>query len=166
MPASTVQYYARRHLLRPLQFRGTATRYQRRELLVLLGLRQLETEGKSTLADRKRRLDALSEPELERLVGSHPISTEAAAALGLERLPAIAGPEWMNASTASGEWQGLQREAEFATSSEAWPRTTTQTELGRNGTETWHRIALLPGLDLMNAWGRNCLEWKRLSYDR
>ncbi len=124
-----MRYYVRQHLLRPLEFRGTATRYQRRELLLLLGLRQLETEGKSTLADKKRRLDPLDEPELERLLCSRPISTEAAAALGLECSHASTDLSWQCDPFAAGGGQGL--------------------ELGCNAMETWRRIALLPGLELM-----------------
>lgn len=129
IPLSTVQYYVRRRLLRPLEFRGTATRYSRRDLLVLLGLRQLEAESKSTLTDRKRQLDALSEPELERRIASGPISTEVAAALGLECFPERSESSGLNVSNDNSGEPGF--------------------ELVPDARETWQRIFLLPGLELM-----------------
>lgn len=124
IPVSTVQYYVRLHLLRPLQFRGTATRYPRRELLTLLGLRQLEGDRDSTLIERKRRLDKLTEPELEQLIDSGSITEQARAALSLESA-------------------GLNPlEDKFLRDDRAH-------ELGLDTMETWHRIALLPGLELM-----------------
>ncbi|HMA93881.1 MAG TPA: MerR family transcriptional regulator, partial [Polyangiaceae bacterium] len=124
IPVSTVQYYVRLHLLRPLQFRGTATRYPRRELLTLLGLRQLEANRDSTLTERKRRLDKLTEPELENLIDSGSITEQARAALSLE-----------SAGLHPLDDKSLRNDPAH--------------ELGGDTIETWQRISLLPGLELM-----------------
>jgi hypothetical protein len=55
---STVHYYINRHFIRPIERRGTASRYARRDLMCLLGLMRLKTEGEATLAQNKRKLDA------------------------------------------------------------------------------------------------------------
>ena len=58
LSVTTVRYYVQKRILRPFEFRGTVTRYQRPELLRLLGILRLKTEDNLTLADKKQRLDA------------------------------------------------------------------------------------------------------------
>lgn len=131
---STLRYYVRRRLLRPLEFRGTATRYDRRELLTLLGMLQRDLEGATTLAEKKRSLDALTEPALERLVTSRSIPHAAAAALGLE--PSRASTA---ISTASERWV-------LASNLGSEPTWRNTVEQERN--ETWYRMTLVPGVEL------------------
>lgn len=124
IPASTVRYYVQQRLLRPIEFRGTATRYSRRELMMLLGLHRLEVEGDLTLIERKRRLEERTEQELEQLIGSGPIPDQAAVALGFE----LTGPTPPDDNSS---------------------RDVLVPKLGCDLVETWQRIALLPGLELM-----------------
>jgi DNA-binding transcriptional MerR regulator len=127
LPISTLRYYVQQGLLRPAEFRGTATRYQRPELLRLLGIMRLKSEGKSTLAEKQRRLDAMSSGDLEQWLRSGPLAPTAAAALGLP----------MATPTAASSPATLI----------AAPRTSI--DLGRAPTEFWQSIALLPGLVLL-----------------
>ena len=61
VPLRTLRYYVHLNLLAPSEFRGTATRYQRRELLRLFGILRLKSEVRISLAEIKRKLHALSE---------------------------------------------------------------------------------------------------------
>src|SRR5450432_3068800 len=63
-PIRTLRYYVEQRLLRPSEFRGTATRYQRRELLRLFGILRLRSETRLTLSEIRAQLDRQSEPEL------------------------------------------------------------------------------------------------------
>jgi DNA-binding transcriptional MerR regulator len=126
LPVTTLRYYVQQGLLRPAEFRGTLTRYQRPELLRLLGIVRLKSEGKSTLAEKRSRLDSMSSGDLEKWLGSGPLAPAAAAALGL----AAASPTPASNSATLA----------------ALPRTSI--DLGRATNEVWQRIALLPGLEL------------------
>jgi hypothetical protein len=105
-----------------LEFRGTATRYPRRELLRLLKMLDLKSKarGRVVLATLKRQLDAISDPDLEAWACSQPLSAELSVALGIEPKTA--------AVTQAAIENGM---------------------LARAGLETWQRIPLLPGLELM-----------------
>ncbi len=127
LPITTLRYYVQQGLLRPAEFRGTLTRYQRPQLLRLLGLLRLKSEGKSTLAEKQRRLDAMSSGDLEKLLASGPIAPAAAAALGL---PTATPGSALDPATLP-----------------ATPRTSI--DLGGAPNEFWQRIALLPGLVLL-----------------
>jgi DNA-binding transcriptional MerR regulator len=70
LPITTLRYCVQQGLLRPAEFRGTLTRYQRPQLLRLLGILRLKSEGKSTLAEKQRRLDSMSSGDLEKWLGS------------------------------------------------------------------------------------------------
>jgi DNA-binding transcriptional MerR regulator len=127
VPVRTLRNYVTQGLLRPLEFRGTATRYPRRELLRLLKFLQLKAESrrKLILSKVKRQLDALGEPELEASLSSQRLSPELAAALALGSRAPVA----------------VERSSPFQARTEpSSPETTV---------ETWRRIQLLPGLELM-----------------
>lgn len=79
---TTIRYYVQQRLIRPIERRGTATRYERRELLRLLGLTRLKHEGKSTLAEKKRKLESMGDERMETWLRSGPVPAAAAAALG------------------------------------------------------------------------------------
>jgi DNA-binding transcriptional MerR regulator len=63
--ARTVRSYLQRGVLPRPPFAGSATRYQRRQLLWLCGIRRLLTGEQLTLDAIRARLNALSAPELE-----------------------------------------------------------------------------------------------------
>ena len=138
---TTIRYYGQQQLIRPLELRGTLTRYGRHELLVLLGIVRLKTEGESTLAQKKRKLDAMGHEELERWLRSGPLPLAAAAALGFAASPA--------ASTPATNPTDSTLSPETATVESAATTTSLTLDLGRATVERWERIALLPGLDLM-----------------
>ena len=126
LPVTTLRYYVQQGLLRPAEFRGTLTRYQRPELLRLLGILRLKSEGKSTLAEKRRRLESMSSGNLEKWLVSGPIAPAAAAALGLAAAPPARA----------------SNPARLAASPQ------TAVELGRTTIGFWERITLLPGLEL------------------
>ena len=120
----TLRNYVTRGLLTPTEFRGTATRYQRREVLRLLAIMRARKETKLTLDEIKRRLDAPPESELEAWLRTGPLPAPASAALGIVPEPA---PRDVDADV--DPVRGLERwQPQF---------------------DTWQRIRLLPGLELM-----------------
>jgi len=137
---TTVRYYMNQHIIHRIELRGAATRYDRRDLLRLLGIMRLKREEESTLAEKKRKLDEMGNEGLERWLRTGVLPPGAAAALGFQaalrvqsntespapalQLPAIVNPPGATATRAEGE---LERAI-----------------IGQ-----WRRIALLPGLDLM-----------------
>jgi DNA-binding transcriptional MerR regulator len=125
---TTLRYYLQQRILRPIELRGTSTRYQRTDLLRLLGIMRLKSEGKSTLAEKQRRLDSMSAGQLEEWLCSGPlVPAAAAAALGFQA----------SAQTAVSEPAAMP----------AMPKTSM--DLGRAPNEFWQRITLLPGLELL-----------------
>jgi len=124
---TTLRYYVREGLLKPSELRGTLTRYQRSELLRLLGVVRLKSEGKSTLAEKQRRLASMSAVELETWLSAGPLAPAAAAALGLQVSTSITG----SISRAMAVTPGIS------------------IDLGRAPGEFWQRVALLPGLELL-----------------
>ncbi len=120
---TTVRYYVQQRLIRPIERRGTATRYERRELLRLLGLTRLKYEGKSTLAEKKRKLEAMGDEKMEAWLrsGPLPLPLAAANALGFDA----------------------------ATTNETSAATPGPLDHKMASIEQWQRIALLPGLELM-----------------
>ena len=118
---TTVRYYVQQKLLRPIERRGTATRYDRRELLRLVAFLRLRMDGKLTLGEKKRNLDSMGDEAVERWLREGPVPSAAAKALGFESAPtpgSIAAPV---AAPQTG--QGVPSEG-------------------------WQRITLLPGLEL------------------
>ena len=123
---TTLRYYLQQRILRPIELRGTSTRYQRTDLLRLLGIMRLKSDGKSTLAEKQRRLDSMSAGQLEEWLSSGPIVPAVAAALGLQA--------------------SAQTVATGSAAMPAMPKTSM--DLGRAPNEFWQRITLLPGLEL------------------
>jgi DNA-binding transcriptional MerR regulator len=117
---TTIRYYVQQRLIRPIERRGTATRYERRELLRLLGLMRLRPDFDSTLQEKKRSLESMGDEKLEQWLRSGPLPQAAARALGFE-----------------------------AAMTNANPTAALELEHGQVGAEQWRRIPLLPGLELM-----------------
>jgi DNA-binding transcriptional MerR regulator len=121
--ARTVRLYLHSEVLPRPPFKGSATRYQRRELLRLCAIRHLRSTEKLELKAIRARLNALTAPELEALVVRSLPAGKLAAALGVQPAP----PAAANAAAPAG-----------APSSSGWiapaPR--------------WRRIELALGLEL------------------
>jgi DNA-binding transcriptional MerR regulator len=124
-PIRTLRYYVEQRLLRPSEFRGTATRYQRRELLRLFAILRLQSETKLTLSEIRAQLDALGEPELTAWLLARPLPPTVAALLGTGTTDAATA---QGASGASATTEGALEHALV---------------------ETWQRMWLAPGLELL-----------------
>jgi DNA-binding transcriptional MerR regulator len=122
-PASTVRYYVQQRLLRPIERRGTATRYERREFLRLLAFLRLKSDDTLTLAEKKRKLEAMGDEKIEQWLRSGPLPEKAAQALGLD--------------------------ATMGTPATALQARDVIIDTAHVVLERWQRITLLPGLDLM-----------------
>jgi len=128
LPETTLRYYGAQKLIRPIQRRGTATRYGRNDLMLLLGLARLKSDETSTLADKKGKLEAMGAVELERWLREGPLPDPAAQALGLQNM------------SPSSVWSAAEATRGLSTQDARF--------------EHWQRIPLLAGLDLMlRAWG-------------
>jgi DNA-binding transcriptional MerR regulator len=77
----TLRDYVTRGLIAPWEFRGTATRYGRLDLLRLVTLTRMRSQSKLTLNAAKAELDARDESELEANVNRDSLSPELSAAL-------------------------------------------------------------------------------------
>ena len=135
IPVRRIRYYVEHGLVRPLEIRGTATRYQRNELLRLLAIPLIRTEKTWKLDALKRELERLGEAEIERLVLANPLSPAAAAALG-------ANPS--NLSTTREPLANLPLNAvrDRSNAIEVFPGLADTVEI-------WHHVELLPGLNLL-----------------
>jgi len=120
---TTFRFYVQQRLIRPNERRGTATRYARRELLRLLALSRLRFEGKTTLEQKKQKLDSMGDSKVEARLRTGPVPQAVAKALGFET---------------------VQRSNQSSTASQ-----TAAGDLRKSGVERWQRITLLPGLELM-----------------
>lgn len=117
----TLRNYIAAGIIRPIEFRGTATRYARRDLLRLLRmLRMYTTAHKLRLSEVKQKLDALGDAELEAWVVTQPLAPHVSSALGIVA---------KSAATTAATVQGASAVR------------------GVTG-ETWQRFRLLPGLEL------------------
>lgn len=117
----TLRNYITAGIIRPIEFRGTATRYARRDFLRLLRLlRMYTTAHKLRLSEIKQQLDALSDAELEAWVITQPLAPRTAAALGVVPQPDAGTPA---GTTGTSAIQGI-------------------------AAESWQRFRLLPGLEL------------------
>lgn len=123
LPITTLRHYVVHRLLHPGEFRGTLTRYQRRELLRLIAIRRLQAEQKLSLKEIRQKLEELGDAALEEWLRSGPLSPAVASALGIE-LPASAPLQAVPGSSGAALLQA-------------------------DAMQTWHRITLLPGLELM-----------------
>jgi len=117
----TLRYYVEQRLLKPSEFRGTATRYQRRELLRLFAILRLRSETALTLSEIRTRLDALSEAALESWLIERPLPPALATLLSASP-PEV--PTSHSADAATGALVGSL-------------------------VESWQRIGLAAGLELM-----------------
>jgi len=88
--ARTIRLYLQRGVLPRPPFEGSATRYQRRQLLWLCAIRRLRESEDLTLAAIRTRLDALAAPELEAFVARGLPAGKLADALGIPALEAHA----------------------------------------------------------------------------
>lgn len=143
VPVRTIRYYVAHDVIQPLERRGTLTRYPRRELLRLLGTVRLLGD-RLTLAQAKKRLDALGNPELEVWVREYPLPRAVLAALDAD---------------AAGHWPP-ERFAAAANVAKPVPAVAAQPLPVQSArpAEDWHRAELLPGLSLhwpANAGGAN-----------
>jgi DNA-binding transcriptional MerR regulator len=118
-------------LLAPSEFRGTATRYQRRALLRLFGILRLKSEARISLAEIKRQLHVFSEKQLEAWLLARPLPPTAATALGLAT-PSTDAKRVATSVPADAADSRLGGHASLAPA-----------------TSTWQRVSLLPGLELM-----------------
>ena len=121
VPLRTLRDYVRRGLLHYSERRGTITRYPRSEVVRLLGALRLKTRTKGTWVEIKRRVDAMSPPDLERWLVEQGLVPGVAAELGIALLARVPEPEPSPRSTLS-----LQR-----------------------ADTHWQRTELLPGLELL-----------------
>jgi DNA-binding transcriptional MerR regulator len=128
----TLRYYVQLDLLEPSEFRGNITRYQRRELLRLVGVLRLQAETRLTLIDIKRKLHDMDESQLENWLRTGAMPPLAADALGI----AIATPTAVQAHNVPASVELTQD-------------TSGQLQGSGDKAEAWQRIHLLPGLELM-----------------
>jgi hypothetical protein len=131
LPVRRIRNHLEHRLIEPTEVRGIATRYQRRELLRVLGIARLRAETSANLTAIKRKLDALGDRDLEAWLRTQPLPPAAAAALGFPM------PAAHRKSTAYGPG-GLA------------PASNLQPGSARIGS-TRQRVSLLPGLELMIA---------------
>jgi DNA-binding transcriptional MerR regulator len=131
LPRRRIRFYLEHRLIEPSEFRGTATRYQRRELLRVLGIARLRAETGANLAEIKRKLDGLGDRDLEAWLRTQPLPLEAAAALGFPISRAHSEPSAHAPDAAVSTLKG-------------------QAGVAQTGS-TWQRVCLLPGLELMLA---------------
>jgi DNA-binding transcriptional MerR regulator len=129
VPVRTLRYYIARRLLVPTEFRGTATRYQRTELLRLLGILRMQAELRMSLSEIDRRLRALGDKGLEDWLRTGPLPPDAAAALGFSSVPAA------STVSASGDHEPSALDA------------------GRKNITTWQRLEIVPGVELLVSTG-------------
>lgn len=108
LPIRTLRYYLERGLIEPLEFRGTATRYSRRELLRVLGIIRIQAETRASLSDIKRRLDELSTRELEDWLRTQPLPPTVTEALGIQGPgPTVRSSEALPTMANTAMWQRI-----------------------------------------------------------
>jgi DNA-binding transcriptional MerR regulator len=146
MPVRRLRDYVFRDLIQPIERRGTATRYDRSQLVRLMAIKRMRSESELELAEIRRRMDAMGERELEAWILTGPLPAAVLEALG--RSPAAVKPAKSGAASALpnpalGVTSGEQRARARAAS--AGPEVT----LAENPAfATWQHVQLLPGLVL------------------
>ncbi len=115
----TLRSYVNQKILRPLERRGTQTRYPRSEVIRLLGALRLKAQTRANWAETKQRLDTVRAADLERWV-EQGLAPAVAVELGFAQL---------SGANASDPDATSERAAESALT-------------------TWQRTELLPGLEL------------------
>jgi DNA-binding transcriptional MerR regulator len=137
MSVRRLRDYVARDLITPLERRGTATRYQREQLVRLVAIKRLRAEEELDLAEIKRRIDGMGERELEAWIWTAPLPEAVLTALGA----ATGGASPDSIDGAAGV-SAAQVVAGAASNHAEWPRT------GNSAQTTWHHVELLPGLVL------------------
>jgi DNA-binding transcriptional MerR regulator len=128
-PLRTIRQYLQRGVLPRSPFKGSATRYQRRQLLALLAIRRLRATDRLSLAEIRKRLLALSESEVEALATEGLAPGGLADALGII-VTNSAAPIELRSATSEGLAQTKRASADLPDS----PR--------------WARLELALGLEL------------------
>lgn len=132
VPVRMLRGYLERGLFRHSEFRGTLTRYPRRQVLRLVAALQLKAQTRATWQNIKRKLDTASEPDLERWLAQQVLEPAVADALGMKLVtPSVA-------ANAAGARSNL--ELIVSASSEGG-------EIERFGADG-ERVVILPGLEL------------------
>jgi DNA-binding transcriptional MerR regulator len=147
MSVRRLRDYVARDLIAPLERRGTATRYQRGQLVRLMAIKRWRAEESVELAEIKRRMDAMGERELEAWLLTAPLPDAVLTALGL----ATAG-----AAAQSANGGGFGSVTGVAPSFEASGGTNSRVEgLADESVAlaTWYHVELLPGLVLQLSAG-------------
>jgi DNA-binding transcriptional MerR regulator len=126
VPVRTLRDYVRRGLLRHSELRGTLTRYPQREVMRLVVALRLKAQTKVSWAEIKRRIDAFDEARLRAWLGEQSLPPALAAELGL------AAPTHDSVSAGASTSSGPPME--------------------QTG-ECWHRLVLMPGLELFLSAG-------------
>ncbi len=138
VPVRRLRDYVFRDLIQPLERRGTATRYQRGQLVRLMAIKRLRAESDMKLADIKRKMDAMGERELEAWILTGALSSDVLQALGHS-------PSQANGASTSGNVlpvaparpNGVATPTGAQTASEPHP-----------ACAAWYHVQLLPGLTL------------------
>jgi DNA-binding transcriptional MerR regulator len=128
-PRRRLRYYLEHRLIEPLERRGTATRYDRRAFLRVLGIVRLRAEGGANLSQIRRKLDGLGERGLEEWLRTQPLPPSAAAALGMTNE--------LNGGAATAGAEGMAQ--------------LNSRRPDEKNAAMWQRVCLLPGLELMLA---------------
>jgi len=147
LSSRTLRYYVQCGLLPAPPFRGTSTRYQRLHLLRALAVRRFKAESDLTLVAIRKRLDQMEEPELVAYVSALPLSNTIATALELPPPVTISVNEPANDSA-----KAVSAAPAVTETIESSVRVLSEW-LG----DSWHRLQLLPGLELHVAAGASPL---------
>jgi len=135
VPVRTLRYYVEQRLIEPSEFRGTATRYQRRELLRLFATLRLRAETRLKLSEIRKRIDVLGERELESWLREQPLPPTLARALAVSSTGAA--PSTSPVPTPPAQLPPLQTAAGAVG------------ELAAPLLESWQRIRLGSSLELL-----------------
>jgi DNA-binding transcriptional MerR regulator len=147
----TLRAYAAKGLIRPIERRGTQTRYPRVVLLRLAAILTLQRTTKLTLLQMKRKFETLDELELERWLATEALAPQLATALGFAAVsttpaattPAATTPAATTPPTSPSD------SATVAAKFESAPGVASVSAAQlRPTTETWYHVELLPGLIL------------------
>jgi DNA-binding transcriptional MerR regulator len=142
----TLRAYAAKGLIRPIERRGTQTRYPRVVLLRLAAILTLQRTTKLTLLQMKRKFETLDELELERWLATEALAPQLATALGFAAVsttPAATTPAATTPPTSPSD------SASVAAKFESAPGVASVGAAQLRPTaETWYHVELLPGLIL------------------
>jgi DNA-binding transcriptional MerR regulator len=147
VPVRRLRDYVFRDLIQPLERRGTATRYQRGQLVRLMAIKRLRKETELKLADIKRHLDAKGERELEAWILTGPLPDAVLEALGhpSAKVTTEAQPLPSNTSPSGATFTSsdVASRVGAANSNDSGVVAEQSPALA-----TWYHVQLLPGLTL------------------